>query len=719
MVSINFSTFAIQSFIYSLTAYLDTDIGFIKGVGPAKADILLKELEVKTARDLVNIFPFRYIDKTQVQKIKDLKSEGETALLKGTIISVEKVKGKNNRSRLTALLKDESGFIELVWFQGVKWLEDSIQEGKEYIVYGRLNVYTGKKSIPHPEMEEYTEAFLTNKGLEPVYASTEKLDNLNLDSKGRRKIVKTIFEKLSDKDFPENLPDYIIQKFKLPSRYETFKWIHFPKDDHQILLAQNRIKFEEFFFLQLEMLMQKQVRKGKYVGPKFEIVGEKFNSFYKEKLPFELTNAQKRVIKEIRADMGHGFQMNRLLQGDVGSGKTIVALLVMLIALDNGYQTCMMAPTEILAQQHYESISSLLIGTGVRVAFLSGSVTAARKKETKSLLQQGLLDIVIGTHALIEEDVAFHQLGLVIIDEQHRFGVAQRASLWRKSKNYLPHILVMTATPIPRTLALTVYGDLDVSIIDELPVGRKEIKTIHKYESARPQVIAFMHAEIAKGRQIYVVFPLIEESENFDLKDLQAGYEMLLQYFPQPDYQISVVHGRMKAADKDFEMKRFVEKKTQIMVATTVIEVGVNVPNASVMVIENAERFGLSQMHQLRGRVGRGADQSYCLLMSGNKVSADAKKRLSTMVKTTNGFEIAAVDMELRGPGELSGTRQSGVTSFRMLNLSQDINIINAARTMAEEIVNEDPTLGNPNNVRLYNYLRYLAQQKRDWRDIS
>lgn len=719
MVSINFSTFAIQSFIYSLTAYLDTDIGFIKGVGPAKADILLKELEVKTARDLVNIFPFRYIYKTQVQKIKDLKSEGETALLKGTIISVEKVKGKNNRSRLTALLKDESGFIELVWFQGVKWLEDSIQEGKEYIVYGRLNVYTGKKSIPHPEMEEYTEAFLTNKGLEPVYASTEKLDNLNLDSKGRRKIVKTIFEKLSDKDFPENLPDYIIQKFKLPSRYETFKWIHFPKDDHQILLAQNRIKFEEFFFLQLEMLMQKQVRKGKYVGPKFEIVGEKFNSFYKEKLPFELTNAQKRVIKEIRADMGHGFQMNRLLQGDVGSGKTIVALLVMLIALDNGYQTCMMAPTEILAQQHYESISSLLIGTGVRVAFLSGSVTAARKKETKSLLQQGLLDIVIGTHALIEEDVAFHQLGLVIIDEQHRFGVAQRASLWRKSKNYLPHILVMTATPIPRTLALTVYGDLDVSIIDELPVGRKEIKTIHKYESARPQVIAFMHAEIAKGRQIYVVFPLIEESENFDLKDLQAGYEMLLQYFPQPDYQISVVHGRMKAADKDFEMKRFVEKKTQIMVATTVIEVGVNVPNASVMVIENAERFGLSQMHQLRGRVGRGADQSYCLLMSGNKVSADAKKRLSTMVKTTNGFEIAAVDMELRGPGELSGTRQSGVTSFRMLNLSQDINIINAARTMAEEIVNEDPTLGNPNNVRLYNYLRYLAQQKRDWRDIS
>lgn len=702
-----------------MTAFLDTDIGFIKGVGPTKADILLKELEVKTARDLINIFPFRYIDKTQVQKIKDLRSEGETALLKGTVISVEKVKGKNNRSRLTALLKDESGFIELVWFQGVKWLEDSIKEGKEYIVYGRLNVYSGKKSIPHPEMEEYTEAFLTNKGLEPVYASTEKLDNLNLDSKGRRKIVKTIFEKLSDKDFPENLPDYIIQKFKLPSRYETHQWIHFPKDEHQINLAQNRIKFEEFFFLQLEMLMQKQVRKGKYVGPKFEIVGEKFNNFYKENLPFELTNAQKRVIKEIRADMGHGFQMNRLLQGDVGSGKTIVALLVMLIALDNGYQTCLMAPTEILAQQHHQSISSLLEGTGVRVAFLSGSVTSARKKETKSLLQQGLLDIVIGTHALIEEDVAFHQLGLVIIDEQHRFGVAQRASLWRKSKNYLPHILVMTATPIPRTLALTVYGDLDVSIIDELPAGRKEIKTIHKYESARPQVIAFMHAEIAKGKQIYVVFPLIEESENFDLKDLQAGYEMLLQYFPQPDYQISVVHGRMKAADKDFEMKRFVEKKTQIMVATTVIEVGVNVPNASVMVIENAERFGLSQLHQLRGRVGRGADQSYCLLMSGNKVSADAKKRLSTMVKTTNGFEIAAVDMELRGPGELSGTRQSGVTSFRMLNLSQDINIINAARSMAEEIVNEDPTLSQPNHARLYNYLRYLGQQKRDWRDIS
>ena len=700
-------------------SFLDSDISFIKGVGPAKAEALAKEIGVKSPRDLIEIFPFRYIDKTQLQRIKDINGDGETALLKGTIISIEKIRGKNNRNRLSALLKDESGFIELVWFQGVKWVEESIQEGKEYIVYGRLNIFTGKKSIPHPEIEEYTDAFLTNKSLEPVYSSTEKLDNINLDSKVRRRIIKLILEKVTEKDFSEYLPDYILEKYKLPSRYDTIRWIHFPKDENYVTVAQNRIKFEEFFFLQLELLFQKQQRKGKYIGPKFEIVGEKFNNFYKENLPFELTNAQKRVIKEIRFDMGQGFQMNRLLQGDVGSGKTIVALLVMLIALDNGYQTCLMAPTEILAQQHYNSISELTTGTGVRVAFLSGSTPASKKKETKSLLKQGLLDIVIGTHALIEDDVEFLQLGLVVIDEQHRFGVAQRASLWRKSKDYLPHILVMTATPIPRTLALTVYGDLDVSIIDELPVGRKEIKTLHKYESARPQVIAFMHNEIANGRQIYVVFPLIEESENFDLKDLQAGYEMLLQYFPQPNYQMSVVHGRMKAADKDFEMKRFIEKKTQIMVATTVIEVGVNVPNASVMVIENAERFGLSQLHQLRGRVGRGADQSYCILMSGNKVSADAKKRIATMVKTTNGFEIAAVDMELRGPGELSGTRQSGVTSFRMLNLSQDIKIINAARTMAEEILNDDPTLNHPNHIRLYNYLKYQSQQRRDWRDIS
>ncbi|MBK8698970.1 MAG: ATP-dependent DNA helicase RecG [Saprospiraceae bacterium] len=701
------------------SSFLDADIEFLKGVGPRRGEVLRQDLGVKTPRDLLYLYPFRYIDKTNFQSTRDVRADGDVVLLKGKIISIEKIKGKAYKSRLTALLKDGEGFIELVWFQGVKFIESMLQEGKEYIVYGRVNVYGGKKSLAHPELEEFTTDVEFHKALDPVYPSSEKLDGLGLDSKGRRRLLKAIFEKVTPEDVPENLPDYLRDQLKFPNRYQTLQWIHFPKDEHQKTIAQNRLKFEEFFFLQLQLIHKRAGRKQLLKGAKFETIGEKFNRFYKEKLPFELTQAQKRVLKEIRADLGAGFQMNRLLQGDVGSGKTIVALMTMLMAIDNGYQASLMAPTEILATQHFESISAMVEGLGIRVAYLSGSVKGKKRKDTLALLADGHIDILIGTHALIEEKVVFHRMGLSIIDEQHRFGVAQRASLWRKSDQVAPHILVMTATPIPRTLALTMYGDLDVSIIDELPVGRKEIKTIHKYETARPQVIAFMHAEIAKGRQIYVVFPLIEESENFDLKDLMAGYEMLLQYFPQPDYQISVVHGRMKPADKDFEMKRFVEKKAQLMVATTVIEVGVNVPNASVMVIENAERFGLSQLHQLRGRVGRGADQSYCILMSGNKLSADARKRIGTMVKTTNGFEIAAVDMELRGPGEMDGTRQSGVNQFKLLNLSKDIPVIDAARKWAELVLEEDPELSLPKNVRLYNYLRFISRTDGDWRRIS
>jgi ATP-dependent DNA helicase RecG len=700
--------------------YLDTDIEFLKGIGPKKGEVLRNELKVRTPRDLLYIYPFRYIDKTNFQSTKEARADGDVVLLKGKIISLEKITGRNNRPRLTALLKDGEGFIELVWFQSIKIIEEMLRDNIEYIVYGRVSNFNGKKSIAHPEIEEFQTDIEMHKTLDPVYSSSEKLDKVGMDSKMRRRLIKAILEKLAPSDLSENLPDYMIQKLSFPSRYETHLWIHFPKDETQKLLAQNRIKFEEFFFLQLQLIHKNVGRKQLLKGAKFDIVGEKFNRFYKEKLPFELTNAQKKVLREIRADLGAGFQMNRLLQGDVGSGKTIVALMTCLIAIDNGYQASIMAPTEILASQHYESITTLVDGLDIQVAYLSGSVKGKKRKEILAKLEAGEIGILIGTHALIEDHVVFKKMGISVIDEQHRFGVAQRASLWRKSGGIAPHILVMTATPIPRTLALSMYGDLDVSVIDELPAGRKEIKTIHKFESARPQIITFMRNEIEKGRQIYVVFPLIEESETLDLKNLQEGYEMLLQYFPMPIYQISIVHGRMKPAIKEFEMQRFVQKQTQIMVATTVIEVGVNVPNASVMVVENAERFGLSQLHQLRGRVGRGAEQSYCILMSGNKVSADARVKLSTMVKTTNGFEIAAVDMELRGPGDMDGTRQSGILNFKLLSLVNDTKIINAARHYAEKILENDPDLGLIENARLLNYLKYIgATNSEDWRRIS
>ncbi len=699
---------------------LDTPIEYVKGIGPARGETFRKELNIHTVQDLIFTFPFRYIDRTVFHAIKDINADGDNIQLRGTLISLEKIKGKNNQSRLVGSLKDGSGFIELVWFKGVSWLEKILKPGEEYIVYGRASIYAGKKSIAHPEMELLSEANIeVNKTFDPVYSSTEKMDAKGLDSKMRRTLLRPVLEALTEKDIPEILPYYVIEKLKFCSRLKALQWIHFPINDEQKERAIQRLKFEEIFFVQVRLLLSKVFKKFKYRSISFDKIGESFNDFYHNKLPFQLTNAQKRVLKEIRADMGKNTQMNRLLQGDVGSGKTVVALMSMLIALDNGYQACMMAPTEILAQQHYESISSLLVDMPIKVGFLSGSIKGKKRNEIFEGILTGDINILIGTHALIEDKVVFKNLALAIIDEQHRFGVAQRAALYKKHSEYVPHILVMTATPIPRTLAMTIYGDLDVSVIDELPPGRKEIKTIHKYENDRPRIIQFMHSEIAKGRQIYVVYPLIEESAKLDLQNLQDGYEKLLQYFPLPDYQISVVHGRMKAADKDFEMQRFINKTTQIMVATTVIEVGVNVPNASVMIIENTERFGLSQLHQLRGRVGRGADQSFCILMSDYKVSKEGKERISTMVRTTNGFEIAEADLKLRGPGDIQGTQQSGILDFKLLNISQDRIIMETARNIATRIIEADPKLERDIHENMRLHIQRLRQKQKDWGRVS
>lgn len=698
---------------------LDTPIGYLKGVGPSKAESLQKELNVFSFGDLLFQFPFRYEDRTQFTPIKDIKQEGQTVQIKATILNVEQVKGSGRSRRTQAVAKDPSGFINLVWFQGGKWIAENIKIGHEYIIYGKVSLYGSRKTIAHPELNLYKGEKLGDKTFVPVYNSTEKLDRKGLDSKGRRTLIKNLFLKIRESDIIDNLSEEIKTKLKLCSRYQALNWIHFPTKEEQRQAAINRLKFEELFFMQLRMLQNKELRKKKLIGAVFANVGNHFLDFYNNVLPFELTGAQKRVVKEIRADIGSGFQMNRLLQGDVGSGKTIVAILTMLIAIDNGYQCCLMAPTEILAQQHFQGISELLQGTGILVSFLSGSVKGKKRKQTLDLLKDGVLHIIIGTHALIEDKVVFNNLGLAIIDEQHRFGVVQRAKLWNKNDRVAPHVLVMTATPIPRTLAMTFYGDLDVSIIDELPPGRKDIVTVHRYEPHRPKVIKFMKEEISKGRQIYVVFPLIEESEKLDLQNLQTGYEYLRQYFKPPDFQISVVHGRMKAADKDFEMQRFVEGVTQIMVATTVIEVGVNVPNASVMIIENTERFGLSQLHQLRGRVGRGAEQSYCILMSSYKLSKEGKERIATMVRTNNGFEIAEADLRLRGPGDLLGTQQSGALDFRLVNIVQDNKILNVARHMAETIIEDDPYLQKSTNKAISSYLQKIRLNKRNWGRIS
>jgi len=700
---------------------LDTNLEYIKGIGPAKAELLKKELKAFRVRDFLTIYPFRYIDKTKFHLIKDLRNDGDTVQLKGKLVSLEKIKGKNNRFRLQGLFKDSSGFIELIWFQGAKWLANALKEDTEYVVYGKLAIYKGKKNIAHPEMELLKDRAANNlqPTYDPVYSSTEKLDSRGLDSKGRRAILKSILSKLKEEDIQENIPDYLLEQLKLCSKFQAIHWIHFPKNAAEKALATNRLKFEELFFLQLRLLLGKENRKKKLKGPVFDTVGEYFNKFYTEGLKFELTGAQKRVLKEIRSNMGTGIHMNRLLQGDVGSGKTVVGLMSMLLAKDNGYQACMMAPTEILAQQHFAGISELANPLGLEVGFLSGSVKGKKRKLLLEKLSEGTIDILIGTHALIEDPVIFKNLGLAIIDEQHRFGVAQRAKLWKKNKNVAPHMLVMTATPIPRTLAMTVYGDLDVSTIDEMPPGRKLIQTIHKFESARPKVINFMRAEIDKGRQIYVVFPLIEESAKLDLKNLNDGYERLLHFFPMPKFQMSILHGRMKSKAKDFEMERFVNGTTQIMVATTVIEVGVNIPNASVMIIENTERFGLSQLHQLRGRVGRGSDQSFCILMTGDKLSKESRERISTMVRTNNGFEIAEADLKLRGPGDIEGTMQSGIMDLKLSSIVEDSGILNAARHYAQAIVERDSELDHPTNQCIKTYINQSATRAKIWGRIS
>jgi ATP-dependent DNA helicase RecG len=693
---------------------LDTAIEYLKGVGPKRAELLQKELKIHSFRDLLYQFPFRYIDKTRFHTISEIQEDSGPVQLRGILRRLEVV-GEGPKRRLSGVLRDSTGAIELVWFSGLHWLHKQLVVGQEYVVYGKAQTFREQWSITHPEMEVASEE---NAQLAPtfapVYPSTEKLNAQGLDSKARRKLIRSLLERLGPDDLYENLPPPFVEAFRFPSRRHALQTIHFPRDSEELEAARNRLKFEELFFLQLRLLSMKRRRRAEVRGFVFERVGERFNDFYSQRMPFELTGAQKRVIREIRRDLGSGAQMNRLLQGDVGSGKTMVALLSMLIALDNGFQAALMAPTEILAQQHLQSIQAYLEGSPLRVAFLSGSVKGKARKAILEDLESGAIHILIGTHALLEDQVAFQRLGLAIIDEQHRFGVAQRARLWQKNRGDCPpHILVMTATPIPRTLAMTLYGDLDVSVIDELPPGRKDILTVHRTENHRVRVIDFIRDQIALGRQVYVVYPMIEESEKLDLLNLMEGFEALQRDFPPPAYQISVVHGKMKAADKDAEMQRFARQQTQIMVATTVIEVGVNVPNASVMVVENTERFGLSQLHQLRGRVGRGAEQSYCILMSSFKLSADSRERIQTMVRTNNGFEIAEADLRLRGPGDLQGTQQSGLVQLHIADLAKDGKILESARQCASDILEKDPNLTLPVHRALQ---RFLAEDKKEWK---
>lgn len=682
---------------------LKTPVEYLKGIGSQRAEILKKDLGIFTYNDLLHHYPFRYIDRTRFYKIKELDPELPAVQILGRIISKETL-GEKHTKRLIARFKDDTGSIELVWFQSIRWIDKIIQPGSVYIIFGKPTVFNGHFSISHPELEFY-QPNAENKGdltLQPVYSSTEKLKQFNLGSRGLQRALAALIDQVI-RQVEENLPDYILKKHDLISRQKALYNIHFPENTGLMRAAEQRLKFDELFFIQLKLLRSKLVRTQKFKGAVFNKVGNNFNTFYSEKLPFELTTAQKRVIKEIRQDTQRGIQMNRLLQGDVGSGKTVVALMIMLLAIDNGYQTCIMAPTEILAQQHYSSIKELLGDDFLSLELLTGSTPKKARRALHERLESGDLHILIGTHALIEDAVKFHNLGLVVIDEQHRFGVEQRAKLWRKNK-IPPHVLVMTATPIPRTLAMTLYGDLDISVIDELPAGRKPIRTVHLYHSQRLRMFGFMREEIARGRQIYIVYPLIKESEKLDLLYLEAGIEAISREFPLPGYRISIVHGKLKSKEKAFEMQRFIKGETQIMVATTVIEVGVNIPNASVMIIENAERFGLSQLHQLRGRVGRGAEQSFCILMSGNKLSSDARIRLDTMVRTNDGFEIAEIDLQLRGPGNIEGTQQSGVLDLKLADLALDQKILSEARESVIQILEDDPELKNDKNLLLHQY---------------
>ncbi len=698
---------------------LDSDLKFLPGVGPKKAELLKKELKLSTFGDLLYYFPFKYIDRSRFYSISQIEEDMSYVQVKGRIVSFSYI-GEGSRKRLVANFSDGSSIAELVWFKGVKWIQQKLALNTTYIVFGKPTLFNGKVSFVHPEVElGLKEDGTVLGGLQPFYNTSEKMKSAFINSKAVAKLQENL-QKVIAAHVRETMPSELIAQLKLMPLREALLNAHFPRNADLLRKAQARLKFEELFYIQLNLLVQKKYRQKRVNGHVFSTVGDYFNNFYSKNLPFALTEAQKRVLKEIRRDLGSGKQMNRLLQGDVGSGKTLVGLMSMLLASDNGFQSCLMAPTEILANQHYKTIEAFTEGLGVSVGLLTGSTKKSDRKKLFALMESGELHILIGTHALLEDTVKFKDLGLVIIDEQQRFGVAQRAKLWEKNLSP-PHVLVMTATPIPRTLAMTVYGDLEVSVIDELPPGRKPIRTLHYFDSKRLKVFGFMREQIKLGRQVYLVYPLIKESEKMDYKDLQDGYESIVRAFPPPEYTVVVVHGQMKPEGKDFSMGVFASGKAQIMVATTVIEVGVSVPNASVMIIESAERFGLSQLHQLRGRVGRGADQSYCILMTGNKLSADSRKRISTMVNTNDGFEIAEVDLALRGPGDLEGTMQSGMAfDLKIANIAKDGQILGWARSVAEEIVEEDPLLGMPKNSILKAQLsRFNVRDSYDFSQIG
>lgn len=697
-----------------MQSFLDTPIEYLKGVGPQRAGLLNKEIGIFTFGDLLTYYPFRYVDRTQYQTIDQLPELDGYAQIKGRVVGIIE-SGVGRNKRLVAKFQDHTGMIDLVWFKGAKWIKNSLKVNEEVQIYGKAKKFKGKWNIPHPEISEVASEDDTR--LQPVYSSTEKLTNSGLHSKGIEKLVANLLEAMKQK-VEEVFPDDILENNSLIPSDLAVRKIHQPNNEIEAKKAAYRLKFEELFFLQLELIVRKKITVQKSTGFRFEKVGETFNEFYNNYIPFELTGAQKRVLKEIRKDLTTGHHMNRLIQGDVGSGKTLVALLSMLLAIGNGYQAALIAPTEILANQHFESVSEMLKEMNIGIELLTGST----KKKDRERIHEGLLEdkvqILIGTHALLEDVVQFSNLGLVVIDEQHRFGVAQRARMWKKNTTP-PHVLIMTATPIPRTLAMTFYGDLDVSVIDELPPGRKPITTIHKYDSSRLRMFGFLKEEIAKGRQVYIVYPLITESETLDFNNLMDGFEAISRAFPLPDYRVSIVHGKMKPEEKDFEMSRFVRGETQIMVATTVIEVGVNVPNASVMVIESAERFGLAQLHQLRGRVGRGAEKSYCILMTGDELSQEAIKRMKTMVRTNDGFEIAEVDLQLRGPGDLMGTQQSGMLDLKIANLSKDGNIVVRAREEAKALLTRDPKLEEKENNRVLDRLSAMLKSRPNWGRIA
>ncbi|MDO5106522.1 ATP-dependent DNA helicase RecG [Capnocytophaga sp.] len=699
---------------------IHTPIEYLPGVGKQRAELLKSELGIFQFQDLLNLFPFRYIDRTRFYKINELQTNLSEVQVIGKIIHLKTVvsAAPKGTERLVATFIDETGTMELVWFKGLKWLRDTLKINQPYVIFGKANSFNGTFSMAHPEMDLLDDFNkIPNGSIQPVYPSTEKLTKRGVTNRVMRQLMTHVFDAVKPA-FYETLPPSVISAMRLISKSEAMTHIHFPKNQEWLTKATFRLKFEELFYVQLQLVKKNIVQKQKIKGFPFHNVGDYFTTFYNNHLPFSLTEAQKRVLKEIRNDLGSNAQMNRLLQGDVGSGKTIVALMTMLLAIDNGFQACLMAPTEILANQHYQGISDLLQNMNVKMALLTGSTKTKERNLIDKQLKNGELSILIGTHAVLEDKVIFSNLGLAIIDEQHRFGVAQRSKLWQKN-SIPPHILVMTATPIPRTLAMSVYGDLDISVIDELPPGRKPIRTIHKFENHRAKVYEFVKSEIDKGRQAYVVYPLIEESETLDFKNLTEGYEYISASFPLPKYKVSMVHGRMKPAEKDAEMEKFVKGETQIMVATTVIEVGVNVPNASVMIIESAERFGLSQLHQLRGRVGRGSEQSYCILMTGNKLGNDTRTRMETMVRTNDGFEIAEVDLKLRGPGDLMGTQQSGVLNLKIADIVKDQELLKIARFQAIDLLKSDPDLLKPENATVAYTLAQLFKHKNIWTHIS